>query len=1475
VKLRNLVLASSILVSAGLVVAAYAQKTGDVRSASEKVTKGEREPDGARLIRARANWFYQQRAYPLKHIPAFARARAWQVFRQMQQSQRQYLQQKFGMNYSRPAAAAALAAATVNTAANWVSIGPQPTNDYFFQPYVSGRVTALVVDPCDSTGNTVFLGGAQGGLWKTTNGGTSWTPLTDSAPSLAVGSLAVPPSPTCVGTPSTSNTVYVGTGEENFSIDSYYGAGVLKCTTPDGTPGSYTCTPDQTLGAFNASTPLTSDSGGPYIGSLAIDPQNSQIMLAAVQGYQSTLPSGIWCSENGGSTWTHEVPGPGILGHVGTAVAFDQAGFGYGAIGNIDGSGSANGVYKSSGALGSCTTTTGGSSLTFSALGALGNIAAPSTMGRIAMSVYSTSTTSSSSDIIYAAIARAADISSTLLGVYKSTNGGTNWSQLTAQLVNNSYGFCNDQCFYDLTITIDPHNSNVVYAGGSAPGSGSNGEGNTIIASTNGGSTWTDISNNSCSTCNNGVHVDAHAIAFAPAGSAGAATKVYVGTDGGAWSNTTPESPTSSQSWADLNQTLALTQFYSGLSNNPAGWQFRTFGGSQDNGMQVFGQQSVPTLPLSWDDTLACGDGGVTLVDPSTPSTVYGECAYIPNFLLGIEKSVFNGSADDVNGNTTFFQASNGINPADDGSFIPPMAIDPTNTQNLYFGTYRLWQSTDGASTWNSISPDVTGASSVSACASNPGACVLTGIAVAPSNSNEVVTGSSIGFVYLSENAGQGSSATWTNVTTSALPPRSITHVAVDPATANTLYATFSGFSGFNGDTAGHVFIGNVSSGTTPSVSWTDISSDPTCSTAGTSPGPLPNIPVNDIVVDPDPDHPGQLFVGTDVGVFVGALQGTAPNFTGACWQPLGSGLPNSAVLSLSLNDASRTLIAGTHGRSAWALALGDQLLFSLGGLSPASANAGSAQFTMTLTGTGFTTSSTVNWTPKGGSTTSLTQTSAPSGCATPTCIAVSLPTNLVAAGSVVEVSVSDPTQTGSTNSLPFTVTSPTPTLTNSVPSTASAPASSNLALSLTGTNFISSTVPGLAQLNAFPPNCFSSTSVTSSTALTTSVQSSCLQYGGIFFVTATNPPPGGGSSNPNLYAYDPNTGNPICCLLTVKAPAPSNDNFSAATAIGSSSYSTTEDTSGATVDGTPIPSSCTSGEANSGDANSVWFKYTPSSSTTAEFDTIGSAYDTILSVWTGTSASSLTNVACNDDIVLGIDRVSQISNLSLTGGTTYYIMVSAYGLPTSPSVIVGDGGKLVFNMTAGAASNLSFTSSANTPSPTSITAGSSSSFTLTLTPASGSPSGTVSVQPCTSSPSTSTITCSYSNSSIALNGSPATTTVTINTVARGALPPALPFRSPPLGWLVAFLAAASLFVFFLRRRSFGRGPVPVRSGILAALGFALLAGMLIFEGACGGGSSSSGGGTTTGTPAGTYTITIPTSPAATNGNASVQLTVN
>jgi photosystem II stability/assembly factor-like uncharacterized protein len=1321
VKLRNVTLLISILAVAGLVTGAVAQKSAE-KGFRDDLSHAKRPIDEATVIRHRSAWFYQQRAYPLPRIPAFARQRAWNDFRQMQQHQRQVYGEKYGPSPSTTALSSSVLAAV----SSWVPIGPQPTSDFFSQPGVSGRVTAMVVDPCDTTGNTVFLGGALGGLWKTTDGGTHWAVVGDQTqlPSLAVGSVAIPPSPSCVGTPSTTNTVYVGTGEENFAIDSYYGAGILKCVTADGS--SYACTTDNTLGQFNSqSNPLTVSSGGAFVGGIAIDPQNANVMLAAVQGFSSTLPSGIWCSADGGSNWTHVLPS--VTRVVGTGVAFDKAGFGYAALGNIDGGSNSgattlNGVYKTSSAFSS--NCSAGSS--FTQLGGLANIAgAPSKMGRIALAVSSSSTSSSSSDILYAAIASAADISSSLLGVFKSTDGGANWAALSGSLVTNSGGFCNNQCFYDLTITIDPHNSSVVMAGGAAPGNGA-----TIIQSTDGGNTWADVSGNANGV--NGPHVDAHAIAFKANGSA-----VYVGTDGGAWSAANPEANTSGAAlpWTNLNQTLALTQFYPGLSNNPGGWQYRSFGGTQDNGAQQYSGTAT------WNNTLACGDGGVTLVDPLVSSTVYTECAYIPNFLLGIEKSVFNGDADNVNGATSFFEASNGIDPSDSGSFIPPMAMDSANPQTLYFGTYRVWQTSNGAGSWQTISPDVTGAASDANCGVNY-SCDLTAIAVSASNPDEVVTGSNISHVSVTLNASQGSSSTWTDVTGVTLPPRSITQVAVDPNNANTLYATFSGFSNFV-DNAGHVFQGTMTTaGGTPAVVWTDISNSALCTAPA---GALPNIPVNDIVVDPD--QAGRLYVATDVGVLLGTLE-----TDGACWQPLGGGLPNTAILSLTLSRASRTLIAGTHGRSAWALALGDQQPFHLETLQPASADAGATTaLSMTLIGQGFTSGSTVNWTVNGTTPSNCTATVTNESSTTTitgetaTQLNANVSAGCLATGGVADVSVSDSTQTpSSTNSLPFTVTSAAPSITSISPTSASAPASSPLNISITGKNFLSNTTVDLTQLQPFDSSCVT-TKFNSSTSITATVQANCLQYGGVFFVTANNPQPGGGAS-----AACPTQTS--CITLTVTGPPPSNDNFSAAAAASNGS-APPEDTSGATVQSTdPIPP-CTAsdnpGPANGGAANSVWFKYTPTASGNAEVDTIGSSYDTILSAWQLTSSAAvppppapfaaprlpillllmvvvtflalafgrgksprrrvatalalallvgslafegacgggggggggstpppsttLSAVACNDDIVLGVNRVSRISNLAVTANTTYYFMISSYE---------GDGGKLTFNIT-------------------------------------------------------------------------------------------------------------------------------------------------------------------------------------------------
>ncbi|HEX9119663.1 MAG TPA: hypothetical protein VF840_03910, partial [Terriglobales bacterium] len=126
----------------------------------------------------------------------------------------------------------------------WSFLGPAPTataafNNLKQQNYgpAVGRVTAVAVDQGDTSGNTVYIGGASGGLWKTTNAvsaprtcdsngvctaNVGWTPLTDGQATPTVGSIALQPG--------NSNLILVGSGEANNSADSYYGLGILRST---------------------------------------------------------------------------------------------------------------------------------------------------------------------------------------------------------------------------------------------------------------------------------------------------------------------------------------------------------------------------------------------------------------------------------------------------------------------------------------------------------------------------------------------------------------------------------------------------------------------------------------------------------------------------------------------------------------------------------------------------------------------------------------------------------------------------------------------------------------------------------------------------------------------------------------------------------------------------------------------------------------------------------------------------------------------------------------------------------------------------------------------------------------------------------------------------------------------------------------------------------------------------------------------
>ncbi len=131
------------------------------------------------------------------------------------------------------AAIQSASARVLGATSTWQNAGPQPVNseDPAYQDPVvnnfgggwgidSGRVTAIAVDPRND--DTVYMGAADGGVWKTTDGGATWTPLGDQLDTTTIGSIAI--------VPQNSNTLYVGTGEASTNSDAYFGLGVFKST---------------------------------------------------------------------------------------------------------------------------------------------------------------------------------------------------------------------------------------------------------------------------------------------------------------------------------------------------------------------------------------------------------------------------------------------------------------------------------------------------------------------------------------------------------------------------------------------------------------------------------------------------------------------------------------------------------------------------------------------------------------------------------------------------------------------------------------------------------------------------------------------------------------------------------------------------------------------------------------------------------------------------------------------------------------------------------------------------------------------------------------------------------------------------------------------------------------------------------------------------------------------------------------------
>jgi photosystem II stability/assembly factor-like uncharacterized protein len=649
---------------------------------------------------------------------------------------------------------------------------------------VTGRVTAIAVDQSDP--NTIYVGAARGGIWKTNNGGQSWAPRSDNELSLAIGALAV--------AASNPQVVYAGTGEGNLeryvqsfplnsSPDNYLGNGVLKSID-----GGLTWT---TQGAAQFT--------GAGFYRIAVHPTNPDIAYAATS-------NGLFRTTNGGGTWTQLTNGlPAISATViaATDVAIDPTN-----PSNVYCAFFADGVYKmGSGSANPPWTKQAG--------------VLPTTgIGRIAISISRSSPSS-----VYAIFS---DNAESIQGVYRTTTGGGTWSSLGLSVAG-----ITGSSSYTLDLSVDPTTPDIVYITGTSLFKATR-------STTTGVWSMVEIGAN--------IHPDNHCFAFDPTNH----LVIYAGTDGGIY-----KSIDGGTNWLDtINRGVCITQ-YEMIDQHPTS-DAMVIGGTQDNGTEEY--RNSPVFYHSDE-----GDGGFTAVDQSQPRNVLH--AYYGTSLARSSQTGRFGS---------WFDASGGI--TGNSIFYAPFALDPTNSNNIAYGTDRIClDGSQGMGGWT-VSVALPGLSGrVSAV------CYV--------NSNLIYAGTTAGNIY--KLAKSGSSWSATAIQAAPLPGRWVWDISTLPGSTNTVIVVLAGFG------TGHVWRGAVpASGT---ATWTDIS--------GTAPGRLPDIPVNSLVIEPA--APDTIYVGTDIGVFRTTNGGTG-------WVQFSQGLPNCAVYDLKLQNTSRLLRAATHGRGLW-----------------------------------------------------------------------------------------------------------------------------------------------------------------------------------------------------------------------------------------------------------------------------------------------------------------------------------------------------------------------------------------------------------------------------------------------------------------------------------------------------------------------------------------------------------------------------
>ncbi len=842
---------------------------------------------------------------------------------------------------------------TANLTAPWQPLGPVAVNSIAYGA-VSGRITAIALDPNDLTGNTVWLGTTGGGVWKSTNaaGGlaqASFAPITDTlpvfaanegattVPSLSIGAVAVQAAGTAV--------VLAGTGDPNDATDSYYGEGILRSAdggqtwtlaslANDGANGFHSLAGLATAAlAWSTATPT-----------LAVAAMTTSLEGEIVDATASNSVPGLYFSTDAGQSWhmatvsdgasvvqEPEPPGFPQTGNNATAVVWDaQRGLFLAAL-------SAHGYYSSAdGQTWKRLASQPGAGLTTAncpvGVGGAGSPNCPIFRGALAVQP--------ATGDLYALTVDAYDNDQ---GLWQDLcNAGSNGQCATASPVfaNRLDNGALDagqgspvgvaaiaQGAYNLALAAAPaaNDGTVLFAGTV----------DLYRCSLLAGATACTLRNttNAGNGCNAPAMVAPAQHALTAMAQSSGEPLLFIGNDGGLWRSTDgvaqtgPACSTTDASHFDnLNGAIAqggsLAQVV-GFAQDPAAPDILIAGLGANGSAATTQASSLQAWPQ-----MSAGEGGLPQIDPAAPANWYVSVGAGINLLLCDAGSACN--AINFLSPATVGEAQ----VAQDAALLDaPTLLDPQDTANLLAGTCRVWRGpAANGSAWNSadaLSPAMDGGATpcsataalirsvgaggpaaTAAIAANTGSEVLyAGMAGALDGGGEIG-----GHLFVTKAANTASSRIpWVDaangtVVNGTLPFNAsgfdISSVVVDthdPAGA-TVYATVMGFGS-------NIDVPHVYRSTDFGAHWTDITAN------------LPNAPANSLVVDPNDAN--TIYVAMDTGVYV--TQGVATCASQNCWSPLGAGLPNAPVTqieagaNLPTGDGRLGLLrAATYGRGLW-----------------------------------------------------------------------------------------------------------------------------------------------------------------------------------------------------------------------------------------------------------------------------------------------------------------------------------------------------------------------------------------------------------------------------------------------------------------------------------------------------------------------------------------------------------------------------